>query len=308
MDLSQTSASAAPSSSSADVNRPDKIHSIPINDHMNHQVSRRMPNKGERRVRFADTMGMELVSIFLFDLINNYYFASIHSRLEQQQQHHQQQHEQKLKLQRQLQQEQLQQQLKQQQYNNSINNNQQQCQQKQQSQLPYNQQQQLQPQQFQQQQSQQQQQLPQQQQQQQQQQRHQPTYICDFAQPISLISFKERVKLNNVHLETCIVNSRAGNISITCTIRVLNKSYDKSVIVRYSTDEWHTFTDCLASYKPGSNDGWSDRFTSTYSVANRVKESPCNNQRIIFAIKYAYDGDKVSWDNNGGLNYVVKRF
>lgn len=132
------------------------------------------------------------------------------------------------------------------------------------------------------------------------------SYICEFTQPISLVSFKERVKLNKVHLETCSVSSRAGNISVSCTIRVLNLSYDKSVIVRYTTDEWHTFTDSLASYKPGSNDGWSDKFTSTFSVTNQVKSFQ-TGQRIIFAIRYVYDGDKVHWDNNGGLNYTVKK-
>lgn len=135
---------------------------------------------------------------------------------------------------------------------------------------------------------------------------HPPQFICQFTQPISLISFKERVKLNKVHLETCTIHSGAGNLSVSCTIRVLNQSYDKSVIVRYTTDEWHSFTDSLASYRPGSCDGWSDKFTSTFSVGNQVKDSQ-TGQRIIFAIKYTYDGNKVCWDNNGGLNYTIKK-
>ena len=131
-------------------------------------------------------------------------------------------------------------------------------------------------------------------------------YICEFIQPISLISFRERVRINKVHLETCQVNSTASHVLVACTIRVLNESFEKSVIVRYTTDDWHTHTDSLASYKPGSCDGWSDKFTSTFSVTNQVRSFECG-QRIIFAIKYSFGGDNVYWDNNGGLNYSIKK-
>lgn len=329
------------------------------NHQTNHQF-RRLP-KGERRVRFADSMGMELVSIFLFDLISNYYFASIHhdkklpppppssssptsqishplvstrtstqttpsisnttssihssaTRVDQskassyntnnkvqvacqpdasnqsfhqisQQQQQQQQHYQK----------QLSQ-VSQQHYHLAY------------QQHYFHHHHPHQPQQQQHQQQQQSQQLHQQHQQAHHHHKplHPPQFICQFTQPISLISFKERVKLNKVHLETCTIQSGAGNLSVSCTIRVLNQSYDKSVIVRYTTDEWHSFTDSLASYRPGSCDGWSDKFTSTFSVGNQVKESQ-TGQRIMFAIKYTYDGNKVCWDNNGGLNYTIKK-
>lgn len=178
--------------------------------------------KGERRVRFADSVGMELVSIFLFDLISNYYFVNILSH---------------------------------QQY---------------------------------------------------------PNFICEFTQPISLISFKERVRLNKVHLETCNTNSNQNSVTVTCTIRVLNLAYYKSVIVRYTTDSWHTFTDCAASYKPGSCDGWSDKFISTFNVTNQVKHFQ-TGQRVQFAVRYATgktdlpEDQQVYWDNNAGLNYSIKR-
>lgn len=259
------------------------------NHQTNHQF-RRLP-KSERRVRFADSMGMELVSIFLFDLINTYYFASIHNNKRlppppppspsppppttrpysgctvpqfagyQKAANVQPTLNTSIKVDS----------------NSSYSS----------SSAPKSSSQVI----------------------------SQPKpagavqvpqYICQFTQPISLISFKERVKLNKVHLETCSIQSGAGNLSITCTIRVLNQSYDKSVIVRYTTDEWHSYTDSLASYKPGSCDGWSDKFTSTFSLGSQAKEFQ-TGQRIIFAIKYTYDGDNTSWDNNGGLNYTVKK-
>lgn len=259
------------------------------NHQTNHQF-RRLP-KGERRVRFADSMGMELVSIFLFDLISNYYFASIHN--------HKQlpppptskkilNYKQSLPPPITKTNDNLKQPPSQpstilaerstsstkniHNNNKNINNN---SSNQNHNQLHNN---------------------------------PSPTndWFCEFTQPISLVSFKPRVKLNKVHLETCQVTSRAGNISVSCLIRVLNSSYDKSVIVRYTTDEWHTFTDSLASYKPGSNDGWSDQFTSTFSVTNQVKSFK-TGQRIIFAIRYTFGGDKVHWDNNGGLNYTLQK-
>jgi hypothetical protein len=132
-----------------------------------------------------------------------------------------------------------------------------------------------------------------------------PSFICEFTQPISLLSFNERVKLNKVHLETCQINSTAGHVSVSCTIRVLNISYDKSVIVRYTTDDWRTHADSLASYKPGSSDGWSDKFTSTFTITDQVKSFK-PGQRIIFAIRCVFDGNSTHWDNNGGLNYAIR--
>lgn len=317
-----------------------------------HHQFRQAP-KRERRVRFADSMGMELASIFLFDLISNYYFASIHNHKQlppppkaapntaprpitssqntlkaspispnkpsftissslpskpaitqtsqrisilnnkfsskqsnissynnstscwgihdsgRQVENQQQQHQQQQQ-QQQLQkpQQQYQKQLNNNNINSSANNN-----------ISNNSSININP---------------------------SPTYNCQFIQPISLISFNERVKLSKVQLETCSVNSRAGNISVSCTIRVLNQSYDKSVILRYTTDEWHTSTDTLASYRPGSCDGWSDKFTSTFSVTNQVKHFK-NGQRIIFAIRYVCGGGEVFWDNNGGLNYSIEK-
>lgn len=126
-------------------------------------------------------------------------------------------------------------------------------------------------------------------------------FICEFTQPVSLISFKERVKRKKVHLENCYINTTAGHVSLTCNIRVFNVSYDKSVSVRYTTDDWGSHTDSLASYKPGSSDGWSDQFTSTISIINKLQPG----QRVIFAVRYA-SGGSTYWDNNGGLNYSVK--
>lgn len=133
----------------------------------------------------------------------------------------------------------------------------------------------------------------------------QPQFICEFPQPCTLISFQERVKRNYVSLETCNVNTGAGNTSLTCIIRVLNQSYEKSVIVRYTTDEWNTFTDAIASFIPRKSDGWSEQFSSSFSITNVIRQFR-SGQRILFAIRFT-NGNSVCWDNNGGLNYSVKK-
>lgn len=238
----------------------------------------RQPPKRERRVRFADSMGMELASIFLFDLISNYYFASIHN------------HKQlslpppppsnilskppppihnTITARSNNNYNSLTSAARSNNNISSISNN---------NNNKNNNNNSL----------------------------TSATYTCQFTQPISLISFKERVKLTKVQLETCSVNSRAGNISVSCTIRVLNQSYDKSVILRYTTDEWHTYTDTLASYSPGSHDGWSDKFTSTFSVTNQIKHFK-TGQRVMFACRYICGGGEEYWDNNAGLNYSIEK-
>ena len=125
-------------------------------------------------------------------------------------------------------------------------------------------------------------------------------FVCDFTQPVTLLSFKERIRLNKVHLETCQLLLGERALSVSSTIRVANVAYEKVVTLRYTSDEWRTFTDCSATYKPGSCDGWSDKFVATFSA-------PIGQLgRIKFAINFRTPSG-LFWDNNGGLNYTIKR-
>lgn len=324
-----------------------------------------------RRVRFADSVGRELVTIFLVDLISNFYsfHKSFHNRaIEASKKQHSETREENFI--RALEASRNQSSLQKQQYKNHHHHHHHhphQYQQQNQQQPP------LEPKEY--------------------------NFICDFTQPISLISFKERVRLNKVHLETCQITNyssrllsssssplvttiQANNylqnqsnnnnnnnineiinnnhvhqnqqqvncasynntnsqqpqnhsittsskssqhqplISVTCTIRVLNLSYEKLVTLRYTTDDWHTFTDCLAHFKPGCSDAQTDKFTATFSIfpsalsgqtsGNPMMMSSQSNgtgqpiQRIKFAIKYVSQ-QEIYWDNNGGLNYLITR-
>ncbi|EGD77191.1 hypothetical protein PTSG_08284 [Salpingoeca rosetta] len=82
-------------------------------------------------------------------------------------------------------------------------------------------------------------------------------------------------------------------------VRVLNLAFEKSVIIRYTTDGWRSHHDVHADYLPGSSDPSSDRFYANLSFPT-APGSGC----IEFAIRYLTDG-KEFWDNNDGHNYKV---
>lgn len=126
------------------------------------------------------------------------------------------------------------------------------------------------------------------------------TLIPEFVEPFIQMNFLDRVRTQNVCLENCYIStsSVSGSISVTCCVRLVNRGFEKQVYVRYTTNEWTTFTDISASYIPRSSDGWSDRFTATFSVKNLSA-----GQKVYVAIKYLANGSEEYWDNNNGNNY-----
>ncbi len=97
-------------------------------------------------------------------------------------------------------------------------------------------------------------------------------------------------------LHSCILCSFLLSFIIR-SIRVLNRAYEKSVYVRYTTDDWTTVNEISASYGAGG-DNLSDRFVA--SIACPV----ASEARLQFAIRYEVAGCTY-WDNNEGVNYVM---
>lgn len=89
-------------------------------------------------------------------------------------------------------------------------------------------------------------------------------------------------------------------------ILVRNITYQKTVMVRYTVDEWETVNDVMASYD-GNREGW-DRFKFSISFGVQGLQ-----ERVVWFVgKYAggaaedLSGDTVEWwDNNQGKNYRV---
>jgi protein phosphatase 1 regulatory subunit 3A/B/C/D/E len=120
-----------------------------------------------------------------------------------------------------------------------------------------------------------------------------------FAQPIALSNFLERLNRLSVSLENVLVS----NCAIMGTIKVRNITYEKTVFVRCTYDNWKTFEDSSGSYVPLSYDGNYDRFSFAITVPSTIK----GGAKIEFAICYRTTSpDNEFWDNNDGKNYVLE--
>lgn len=127
------------------------------------------------------------------------------------------------------------------------------------------------------------------------------TLIPEFVEPFVQMSFVEKVKSQSICLENCYINpstTRLACVGVTNSIRVLNRCYEKSVLCRYTCDNWSSFTDVRATFV-SSPDSWSDRFTVTFNIDNLTA-----GQRVQFALRYIA-GSEEFWDNNSGANYSL---
>lgn len=122
--------------------------------------------------------------------------------------------------------------------------------------------------------------------------------VASFTQPGNMPDFLEKVKRQKVCLETACMMDES---KLRGVVRVLNIDFHKSVLIRYTTDEWRTQGDQLAAYVPDSCDGLSDRFTFTIAGAQSMQPG----QRLMFALCYRVAGQEI-WDSNQGRNYVFQ--
>jgi len=91
--------------------------------------------------------------------------------------------------------------------------------------------------------------------------------------------------------------------TISGIIRVANLCFRKQVTIRYTTNNWVTFDDLIASYVLDSNDGTTDRFSFSVNLPKCIAVG----SRLQFAIRYnALDIGRTFWDNNYGDNYCFE--
>ncbi|XP_013780313.1 glycogen-binding subunit 76A-like [Limulus polyphemus] len=122
------------------------------------------------------------------------------------------------------------------------------------------------------------------------------TLIPLFPQPITRNDFLDRIRSQKI----CLENIIASDLNVKCHVRVLNISFEKLVLARYTTNEWLTYDDVLANYVHGSCDGWSDKFSLNFLVPGMSQ-----GQRLIFAVRFLANGQEF-WDNNDGKNYILR--
>ncbi|KAF8753856.1 Carbohydrate/starch-binding module (family 21) [Rhizoctonia solani] len=96
------------------------------------------------------------------------------------------------------------------------------------------------------------------------------------------------------------------------TILVRNVAFGKTIVVRYTTDNWETASEINASYSsslppgivPGSIDASWDKFTFTIKLDDIERSLP--DRTLFCVVKYDAHGVGEWWDNNQGQNYRVE--
>ena len=110
-------------------------------------------------------------------------------------------------------------------------------------------------------------------------------------------SFNSRINHQRICLESAF---QEGQKSIAGTVRVVNLSFHKTVIVRWTIDDWTSVAETTASFvKGGSQDG-----TDQFRFKLELRESLAVGGRIKFCLKFVCEGEH--WDSNGGANYVFQ--
>ncbi|XP_075181957.1 protein phosphatase 1 regulatory subunit 3E-like [Anomaloglossus baeobatrachus] len=124
-----------------------------------------------------------------------------------------------------------------------------------------------------------------------------PQLQPQFENPSTKPGFLDLVRQRRVCLETITTDP----FSVSGDLRVLNLSYEKEVMVRYTIDSWNTSSEVIASYQRGYSDRYSDRFSFKLLCPTLLNKEGM----MEFAIRYKVCGTEY-WDNNDGQNYKVK--
>lgn len=127
------------------------------------------------------------------------------------------------------------------------------------------------------------------------------TYVPDFEQPASnYLEFRKRLESETVCLENVMIKD---NITVVGTIKVKNISFEKSVFIRATFDEWETHIDVPGSYVfPSQASNSYDKFdTFSFSL-----DMPPNHGGKSLAFCVCYTANNQSfWDSNHGNNYKI---
>ncbi len=123
--------------------------------------------------------------------------------------------------------------------------------------------------------------------------RQESSYTCKFTQPAHSPHFYDKLRCQNVMLETFSTKDRLTQ----GTVRVTNMAYQKEVVIRWTRNKWYSFREARCSYCQGSGDGTTDRFSFSFSTID-------NNSEIEFVVRYKTVGGEF-WDNNNGANYTL---
>ena len=121
-----------------------------------------------------------------------------------------------------------------------------------------------------------------------------------FVQPNGTPTMLNRLRDNKICLETaypCDAQSIVKGV-----VRVVNLDFHKKVSVRYTFDNWLTFSDADATYLSGTCDGFSDKFSFVVDTSQLIGNP---GKRLQLCLHFQCLGNDY-WDNNNGANYVFQ--
>nr|XP_002121583.1 protein phosphatase 1 regulatory subunit 3B [Ciona intestinalis] len=122
-------------------------------------------------------------------------------------------------------------------------------------------------------------------------------FAFKFTQPVAnYVEFKRSLEQHNVSLENIVVKN---SLCISGTVKVKNLSFDKTVSVRITFDNWKSYSDHKCQYvKNAYENGALDTFQFNVDVPQ------CQSEDIQMCFQYVCDAGEF-WDNNRGQNYVI---
>ena len=91
----------------------------------------------------------------------------------------------------------------------------------------------------------------------------------------------------------CYYTSRYGDSTVGVTLK--NFAYNKNVVVRYTTNNWASYTDVPMAYNSANNDG-----TENWTASFRTETTYVN--AFEYCVYYQVNG-QTYWANNFGENY-----
>lgn len=130
---------------------------------------------------------------------------------------------------------------------------------------------------------------------------HPYMYVPAFEQPASnYLQFRDRLDKELVCLENVLLKD---NITVVGTVKVKNISFEKSVVVRATFDDWKTHRDITGSYVfPTQASNSHDKY-DTFSFELDILPNQ-GGKSFEFCICYKVN-EKSLWDNNRGNNYKI---
>lgn len=132
------------------------------------------------------------------------------------------------------------------------------------------------------------------------------TWRCLFEQPGILPDFYARLNATKVLLESIY----STNMRLNGIVRVLNLSFVKRIFIRYTLNNWQSFEDLICEHltSTGSEqDKLTDRFVFSVCLDKSQVISCIDHMKQLkleFAVCFQVGDDQTSyWDNNCGQNY-----